>query len=299
MKVLSINGFYDLHVHSGVAPFARIGDALDIGRWCEEQGMAGLVVKGHFESTVTRAHHANRELAEEGAAIKVYSSISLNRGVGGVNPGAVEIALDMGAKVVWLPTVDAANHARAYGSTGTYGKGRSLQFRRESTFRTPYAVVDESGRLTPEAKDVVDAVIAYDAILATGHISQEEIYAVVDYALSKNHQRVVVTHPEFVVPNLSLETMLDLARPGIYMEFCAANCLPFLARCSLEEMKAMIEAVGESRCILSSDSGQAVHPRPPETLRSVVQALHDRGLSETIIKRICVENPAFLLKVKG
>src|SRR5258708_7375530 len=128
MSIISIEGFYDLHIHTGPAPFRRIGDALDVARMCAGAGMAGMVTKGHFESTIARAHHANRELNNPN--FRVYAAIALNRGVGGINPGAVEVAMDMGAKVVWLPTLDAANHARAFGGAGTYGfKAMTLDFK--------------------------------------------------------------------------------------------------------------------------------------------------------------------------
>src|SRR5262245_48013305 len=122
--------------------------------------MAGFVPKGHFESTVARAHHANKEL---GAYPKftTFGAIALNRGVGGVNPSAVEIALESGAKVVWLPTLDATNHARAFGSGGTYGfQAMSLKFRRPSRHSQTYSVIDSEGSLTTEAKEVIEIVAA-------------------------------------------------------------------------------------------------------------------------------------------
>ena len=105
--MLRLDGFYDLHIHSAPAPFVRIGDSADIARWCAEAGMAGIVIKSHFESTVSKAYHARLAVREAYPDFKVFSGIALNRGVGGVNPGAVELALQQGAKVVWMPTLDA------------------------------------------------------------------------------------------------------------------------------------------------------------------------------------------------
>ena len=179
MAVISIEGFYDLHIHSAPAPFVRIGDSAEIARWCAAAGMAGIVIKSHFESTVSKVHHARRAV-EDFPNFNVFAGIALNRGVGGVNPGAVEIALDQGAKIVWLPTFDAANHARAYGATGTYGfKSMTLDFKRPSQLHMQFTVL-ENGRLTDEAKEVIDIVGAYEDVLATGHLSKEEIFATVD-----------------------------------------------------------------------------------------------------------------------
>jgi hypothetical protein len=296
MEPISIEGFYDLHVHTGPVSFRRIGDALDVGRMCAAAGMAGMVTKGHFESTVARAHHANKEL--NSSSFKVYAAIALNRGVGGINPAAVELAMDMGAKIVWLPTLDAANHARAFGGAGTYGfKAMTLDFKRPSTFNKTYTVLDGNGKLSAETREVIDIVNAYDAVLATGHISKEEIYAVADYALSQKLKRMLITHPEFTVPDLDLETMIDLTRQGIYLEFCAANVFPIIDRRTLQQMKDIMEAVGPKHAIISTDAGQPFHPNPPEMLRSYVQGLQQKGLSEIAIRTMCVDNPAYLLNV--
>src|SRR5262245_51909642 len=117
---VSVEGFFDMHIHSSPAPFQRIGDSVDIARWCAAGGLAGIVIKSHFESTMSKAHHARREVVKEFPDFKVFAGIALSRGVGGLNPGAVEIALDQGARVVWLPTFDSANHARVFGAAGTY-----------------------------------------------------------------------------------------------------------------------------------------------------------------------------------
>ena len=45
--MLTLKGFYDLHIHSAPAPFVRIGDSAEIARWCAEAGMAGIVIKSH------------------------------------------------------------------------------------------------------------------------------------------------------------------------------------------------------------------------------------------------------------
>ena len=294
MAIISIEGFYDLHIHTGPESFRRLGDTAEIAQMCATAGMAGMIAKGHFESTVSRAHHANKEL--NNPHFTVYAAIALNRGVGGVNPAAVELAMDTGAKLVWLPTLDATNHARAFGGAGTYGfKAMTLDFKRPSTFDKTYGVLDQSGKLTAETKEVIDIVNAYDAILATGHLSKEEILAVADYALSRKLKRMLITHPEYTVPDLDLDTMIDLGRRGGYMEFCAANVFPIIAKMTLQQMKEIIEAVGPEHAIISSDAGQPFHPTPPEMLRSYVQGLHEKGLAEQAIRTMCVDNPRFLL----
>lgn len=295
--MIKLDGFYDLHIHSAPAPFVRIGDSAEIALWCAEAGMAGIVIKSHFESTVSKAYHARRATAELYPEFKVFAGIALNRGVGGVNAGAVELALQQGAKIVWLPTLDAANHAKAFGSGGTYGfKAMTLTSRR-SAANPLYSVTDANGKLTPEVKEVIDVVVDYKAILATGHVSKEEIVAVVDYAFAAGAKRVVITHPELAAPKLDLPTMVELARAGAYMEFCAVNLLPLFHSISLTGLIEAINAVTPERTIISSDGGQPFNPRPHEAIRIVVQSLHEFGIPIETIQKMCVENHKFLLNI--
>lgn len=296
MGAISIAGFYDLHIHSAPAPFVRIGDSEDIARWCAEAGMAGICIKSHFESTVSKVHHARRHIVPDFPDFKIFSAIALNRGVGGVNPGAVELALEQGAKIVWLPTMDAAAHAAAFGGVGTWGLGSmTVGARIEGSPRGGYTVL-AGGKLTPEAKEVMALAKAYDAVLGTGHIGRDEVFAVVEHAASIGHRRLVVTHPEFRVPNLGLDDLVALAKIGARFEFCAVNTFPLTRLHSIEAIRDMIFGVGVEHCIVSTDAGQLFNPRPPETLRVFVQSLHEIGVDEATIRALCIDNPRRLIE---
>lgn len=308
MAIISLSGAYDMHIHSAPAPFVRIGDSIDIATWCAEAGMAGLVIKSHFESTVSKVHHARRALQERFPEFKLFSAIALNRGTGGVNPRAVEMALGLGAKVVWLPTLDAEGHAKGFGQAGTYGfKAMTVEFKptRPPVAGAPVTIIDdklytvlENGVLTDATKRVIELVRDYGAILGTGHISQQEVLAVYDYCLAAGLDKVVVTHPEFRAPNLGIKTIEELAKAGAYMEFCAVNCFPIHAVITVEHMRDMILAAGINRSILSSDSGQPWAARPPETLRVFLQCLHEKGLSPDQLRIMTIDNPTSLLEIR-
>ena len=296
-----------MHIHSAPAPFERIGDSADIAMWCAEAGMAGLVIKSHFESTVSKVHHARRALQERFPDFKLFSAIALNRGSGGVNPRAVEMALGLGAKVVWLPTLDAEGHAKGFGQSGTYGfKAMTVEFvpPRPPKPGAPVTVLEErlytvteNGKLTNETKRVIELTRDYGAVLGTGHISHEEIIAVYDYCVAAGLDKVVVTHPEFRTPHLDIKAIEDLAKAGANMEFCAVNCFPIHAVVTVEEIRDMILAAGIHRSILSSDSGQPWAPRPPETLRVFLQCLHEKGLTPEQIHTMVTDNQTALLDI--
>ena len=58
----------------------------------------------------------------------MFGSITMNRQVGGINPVAVEVALKLGAKVVWLPTQWAGNHPVSYTHLVFWKTTRKLWF---------------------------------------------------------------------------------------------------------------------------------------------------------------------------
>jgi len=293
--MLKLDGYFDLHLHSAPAPFVRIADSADIAKWCANAGMAGIVIKSHFESTVSKVHHARLAVADTHPDFKVFSSITLNRGVGGINPGAVDLALQQGAKVVWLPTLDAAAHAAAYGAGGTYGfKAMTIASRRKSEYPV-LSTVDERGKLKSETKEVIDLVNDYGAILGTGHISKAEIFAIADYAFGIGLKRVVITHPELATPNLDVAAMVELAKMGATMEFCAVNLLPKFHCLSLKGLIEALEAVTPDRAILSSDGGQPFNPQPHECIRIIIQSLFDSGYPIENIDRVCRDNQRALL----
>ncbi len=297
VEKISILGFVDIHIHTAPAPFNRIGDTADVARMCAGAGMGGAVIKSHFESTISKVHHGQLAVPEY-PDFKLVAGIALNRGVGGINPGAVEIALHQGAKMVWLPTFDSCAHINYYGGAGKYGgfKSMSLGFKGGYSARGNYSVLDDSGKsLSAEAKEIIDIIIAYDATLSTAHVSKEEIYAVVDYGLSKGLKRMCVTHPEAPVPNLDIASMVELAQQGVFMEFCAVNCFPMTPTFPLDQMKEAIDAVGPDQAIISSDSGQPWMPSPPEAIRTFAQGLHEKGIASEVIQKMGRDNPLRLL----
>lgn len=294
MTIISVDGFIDTHVHTGPAPFRRIGDTIDIAQWCSEAGMGGIVVKSHFEATITKVYHARKEHPD----FPVYAGIALNRGVGGVNPGAVEQALRQDAKFVWMPTIDAENHVRVFGAAGAFGNIGSGSYGNESSYggAGPYSVLNGK-KLTQEARDVISLIADFDAVLATGHLSEAEIFAVVEDALAKGVKKIIVTHPEMQCPNLSIETQIALAKQGCVMEYCAVNCMPMFQAVSSDQMRDAIQAVGADRSVIATDSGQPFSPKTPDMFRMYAQVLHEKGIPLDDIATMAIRNPARLLGV--
>src|SRR5206468_4944402 len=98
---------YDLHVHVEPDLAPRRIDDLALARRFAELGLAGFVLKSHYAPTAERAAVVRAAVP----GVDALGAIALNAGVGGLNAQAVEIAARSGARIVWLPTVDAENEA--------------------------------------------------------------------------------------------------------------------------------------------------------------------------------------------
>lgn len=101
-------GGFDLHVHVDPDVIPRRITDLDLAHRFLERGLRGFVLKSHYTSTAERAAVVRAAVP----GIEALGSLTLNSAVGGLNPLAVEVAAREGARIVWLPTVDAENEAR-------------------------------------------------------------------------------------------------------------------------------------------------------------------------------------------
>ena len=108
-----LEGAIDLHIHAGPDLFPRELDEAEVVRQAREIGMRGVLLKSHFTTNADRAYMLKKEF--EG--IDIFGSIVLNKSVGGVNLKAVFAAMNLGAKRVEMPTVDAERHIRTLGRT--------------------------------------------------------------------------------------------------------------------------------------------------------------------------------------
>ena len=167
----------------------RIIDDISLARKFKELGMAGFVLKSHYGSTAERASVVRAAVP----GIDVLGAIALNRAVGGINPLAVEIAAREGARTVWLPTVDSVNesHEReaAAGAKVPVWVKLQLELREQGIEIPPVPVVDDDGTVLPELREVLGMIARHGMLLATGHLSRDEIFAVVDAALEEGVSR--------------------------------------------------------------------------------------------------------------
>ena len=290
---LRIDGAIDLHCHYGpdmVGVFEGVTHsvtALEAAREAAASGQAALVLKAHDFATPALAH----ALEQVVPGVRVFGGITLDHQAGGLNPAAVESALRLGAKLVWLPTLGSVQDFRS-------GLARSLGYPAPGI-----AVCDEAGALLPAAREIGSLVREFGAVLATGHTTAAEHYAVVR-ELARD-ARVLVTHAgtRSAGPALDAVQCRELADLGATIELTAQCCTAVLGNPpdkTLGEMLAMIEAIGAGRCTLASDYGWASSlPRPAAGLRDFFDALWAEGVPEAWIAQMARENPARLLGIAG
>src|SRR5690606_7464104 len=101
----------------------------------------------------------------------VYGGVALNSEVGGVNPSAVALAIKMGGRAVWGPTVSAQQHITAHShDDGFPTAGSNLEEQAEGIW-------DESGDVSREANRVTELVAEADIMLTSGHLDADSIKA--------------------------------------------------------------------------------------------------------------------------
>jgi len=286
----ALQGAWDLHVHVAPDVIERRIDDIDLAHEFLARGMRGFVLKSHYLPTAERAKVVSRAVP----GITALGAIALNHAVGGLNPVAVELAGRSGAKLVWMPTVDAANETAGRVDGGDAKLPFWAKIQRELAASgispPPITVLDRDGRLCEAARRCVEVVAKHDMILATGHLGRTEIAALVREGRAMGVRKILVTHAEFPSQNLSAEEQRELAGIGAWIEHCFTTM--HTNKAPWERVMEAIRAVGPERCIISTDLGQTINPAVSEGFGMFAQKLLDDGFSVADVRRMAVANPA-------
>lgn len=238
------------------------------------------MLKSHVTLTADRAAIAEKMVP----GVRVFGGLALNEPVGGLNPAAVEAAIRMGARQIWMPTMSAASDI-AY----------EHSLRPESQPGKPgITILQDDGLLVRVAHDILDLVAQAGIIISTAHLSPQEVVALVQAARQHGCRRIIVTHPEAALSHLPLAVQSELAQPGVWFEHCFVSTME-VEPTPLAEIAARIRAVGPAHVVLSSDLGITGHPLPVDGMRSYLAGLTALGFSWQDLLPMVRENPAQLL----
>jgi hypothetical protein len=281
-----MQGAIDLHCHSGPSVMARAVNHEQALEQAAEAGMRAVLFKDHYYPTGPFVD----VLKENGKATRAepVGSIVLNNAVGGINPFAVEPALKCGAKVVWMPTVSAANHIRE-------GHRKSLLPTKSKMLKqVGLSAVDARGELLDNVKQVLDIIAEHDAVLSCGHLHISEVWPLFDEAKKRGVTRLLVNHPSYTV-GATLSDVKELVSMGAWIEHSICMFIPNRMKVYDDAfLKALIEAAGVDRTFFGSDLGQTNAPLPVEGFRQIIGLCLSLGYSEEDVRKMVSTNAAQL-----
>jgi hypothetical protein len=288
-----LNGAWDLHVHSAPDVIQRKVTDIEMAKRLSARGMKGYGIKSHVSMTTGRARLIN----ELYPGFEAVGAITLNNAVGGINPYAVELAIRDGAKIVWLPTIDADNENRhMVASTDKtklpfFAKLRA-ELAEKGKLMAPITILDGNA-LCRNMLDVLDLVMGSNIALATGHIGVDETFALAKECKKRNYKKLIITHPNFPSTTYTKEQQKELADLGAYMEHCFTT--PYTKKISWEQAYEEIRYVNPEHCIISTDLGQPAYVYPDEGIFEFSKNLLENGFTEAQVKQMTSVNPELLI----
>ena len=285
--VSPIAGLMDTHVHTAPDVFGRSVDDEEAAILYKERGLDTLVLKNHVLPTADRAWLLRKHVT----GLNVFGGVVLNSPVGGINPDAVNWMWRMQGgfgRVVWFPTFDADNHVKHFKDAPEGIK-----------------VLDPGGKVLPAVRDVLKICSAQKLVVQTGHLSPTEALAVIEAGGDAGVDRIVVTHAQFEVVNMSLEEMRKAVAMGAKLELCAMGPLmgpeAHLAwmrhwrRVKVEETAAAVKEIGAQNFVLATDLGQTGNPSHADGLQVFVTDLMQAGVSKDEVTKMGREVTGSLL----
>lgn len=286
MSEVTLKGVIDMHVHSNPDIRRRAYDDFELLEAAVRVGAKAIVIKSHQGSTAERAYlcrRYNERVHHGGNDFTMLGSVTLNRTAGGLNPATVEIGLELGAKVIWLPTQSSRNH--------------------KLKMKLPTAdcvEVTRNGRIVPELDEIFQLINKYDAVLATGHIAPEESFLVAEAARKRGVKKIVVTHPEWSLVGMSLADQIRIVREyDVILEHCYAQ--PLGGGAYQSNMEVNLEAVlacGYKNVLVSTDGGQVENPNWEIALSQYIGYLLDHEVPKEHVDYMTRTLPARLLGIE-
>jgi hypothetical protein len=253
-----------------------------------DAGQRAILLKCHVENTANRAYYVQQQVPE----VKVFGSIVLNWFVGGLNPVGVEAALRMGAKEVFMPTIHAQRHGEHYNVLGDYGKFSI------SGIKTPVTGIgafDEKGKIKKELFDICELIAKNDAILSTGHLNQQETYALIRVAREAKVEKILIPHPHDHFVRFNDDELKEVVKMGAMLELCSGGVQPVPGYATIDMVANTIKSVGEKHIIISSDAGAPRKPIPAECTRVYGNCLISKGITTEQFDIMAKKNPAALV----
>lgn len=267
-----LHGVIDIHIHTNPDIRTRRLSDLQLAAEARRVGARAIVIKSHLVTTMDRASIAREAVP----GIDVFGGIVLNAQVGGLNAVAVDTAIKMGAKLVWLPTSFSSNERRRQ------GKNDGVE-----------TVAD--GKCVPALIPILKLLAQSDVALATGHLTPAETLIVVEEARKQGVAKIVVNHPEWATVDMSIDDQKRLAQFDVYFERCYARNVGGKYEKNFERNLQAMEALGFESTIVATDGGQVENPLWSDALAEYIGYLLNAGVPNSTVDLMTKQNPARVL----
>ena len=284
----------DLHIHIGPEIIPRKFTLPELVDY-EKGKLKGIGVKNHFFSTIAMG----KQSAQDGSP-SVINSVVLNHYVGGFNPDIIRASAELSEKpiIVWFPTLLTEEFLQSQ-KFEIPEEWIDPKMRRRLKLRPTEKIkalsVFDNGKISKEVKMVLYSIKENGAILATGHLSWQESYELVKFAIEKiGIKKIVITHPIYQKIDMPIKIQKELAELGALIEHCYS--MYSIDKIPMDKIAQQIKDVGADNCILSSDVGQTFSKSPSEALTDFISLLKKEGVTENEIKTMLIKNPERLVR---
>lgn len=288
-----LEGTVDLHVHPFPSPFPRRMGIVEAATDAAKAKYRAILVKSHHHSMITDVLALQSSGVLDALDVKIYAGVALNPFVGGLNPHAVDLGLNLGAKMVWFPTLSSKAHVAHESGGGTFPNA-TIQLRQLPAL----TILEDDGSVKPVVSDILEQIRDHQAILNCGHLPADEIDALIPTAVGLGVERIVVTHPNFIV-GATPERAAGWAGRGAFIEHEATMYTSLRtdrgARWDLSVLRSYVDVVGFDHTILGSDCGQQGNTRPVDSFRLMVRQMLDGDFTEKQIKSLISTNAGSLI----
>lgn len=289
---LLLENVCEMHVHLAPDLFLRSLNEIEFAKSAVDAGYRAVLSKNHFVINADRAQIVGAEVS----CVKFFGGIVLNHTVGGLNPKAVRAAIGFGAREVWMPTFHSQNHIKVAGPT-SYDTSRFVP----NSDLGPIEginIMQEDGEVKQEVYEILDLVAANDLILGSGHISKEEVFALIKSARKCGVKKILVTHPGFYITPWQISDQVRMAEMGAIMEHDVFGCLDKPERSfTVQHLVESIKKVGTDKCVMATDFGQIRNPHPIEGMRQYIHMMLDNGFTLSEVEKMVKDKPAKLLGI--
>ena len=155
-------------------------------------------------------------------------------------------------------------------------------------------VLNDAGEVREEVKQVLEIIADYDLVLATGHISHEESFALLKAAKEQHVQKMILSHVDCLSTRYTAEEQKQYLQLGAIMEhsflYTAEKAVPWDTICN------EIRTAGVNQVIFTTDFGQTRQISPVKGFRQCAEKLLATGFTEDEVRTMIAKTPKNLIQ---